>query len=142
MVVHAVWLRVRVHARPDHRVAGEDRLGLEDRVAVVEHRIDRRRRPARHLLVDREVRGPGQYASARARVCARIFRVCRFDFAGRHGEIGREHHVVPFADLDEHPRRPDPAIDFAVVCANCHRVLHRQTPPITLGELRGRLVPA
>ncbi len=49
--------RVRVHQAKRRIeaccVTGEDRLGLEDRVAVVEHRVDRRGRAPGHLLVDR-----------------------------------------------------------------------------------------
>ena len=30
-------------------------------------------------------------------------------------------------------------VDFAVVCSNCHRILHRRVPPLTLNELRSFL---
>ncbi len=58
--------------------------------------------------------------------------VCAFDFLEHYGDRGFEyieaHHIVPFAEL---VNSPEPAIldyrcDFAVVCANCHRMLHRK----------------
>jgi 5-methylcytosine-specific restriction protein A len=55
--------------------------------------------------------------------------VCRSDFETRYGQLGHEyveaHHLTPFSELDERPRSLDPAKDFAVVCSNGHRMLHR-----------------
>lgn len=52
---------------------------------------------------------------------------CRFDFLDTYGEIGRDfahvHHLKPLGD------RTRPTLtkldDLAVVCANCHAMLHR-----------------
>ena len=30
----------------------------------------------------------------------------------------------------------DPRSDFAVLCANCHRMVHRAKEPVAIGELR------
>ncbi len=68
--------------------------------------------------------------------------VCGMSFAevyGDHGALYIEaHHRQPLALLDE-PRPPTPA-DFAMVCANCHRMLHR-TRDVTMAvdELAGLL---
>ena len=36
------------------------------------------------------------------------------------------HHLTPFAELEGRPTKLDPRKDFAVVCASCHRMLHRR----------------
>lgn len=63
--------------------------------------------------------------------------VCDFDFASTYGAHGfgymEAHHLVPLSATDE-------AIitritDLALVCANCHRMLHR-SGDLTLDELR------
>jgi len=65
--------------------------------------------------------------------------VCGRNFAEDIGELGKRcidaHHLTPFSELDERPRDLDPATDFAVVCSNCHRMLHSETPPLTPGDL-------
>jgi len=62
---------------------------------------------------------------------------CQFDFAATYGLLGREfaevHHLRPLADLDG-PIETTLA-DLAVVCANCHRMLHVSGNCLTLEEL-------
>jgi predicted HNH restriction endonuclease len=63
--------------------------------------------------------------------------VCDFDFALVYGHLGKGfaecHHRVPLSQLtQEHFVRLD---DLAIVCANCHRMLHR-CPFYTVEELR------
>lgn len=64
--------------------------------------------------------------------------VCNFDFARVYGELGigfaECHHTVPISELEyERKTRPD---DLAIVCANCHRMLHRARPTLTVEQLR------
>jgi 5-methylcytosine-specific restriction protein A len=69
--------------------------------------------------------------------------VCGFNFRDRYGELGdrfiEAHHLTPFAELDGRPTQLDPRTDFAVVCPNCHRMLHRHSPPLTPTKLKGLL---
>ncbi len=64
--------------------------------------------------------------------------VCGFDFAKVYGQLGTDfaecHHTTPLHQLREstHLRLPD----LAIVCANCHRMLHRSRPPLTVQQLR------
>ncbi len=63
---------------------------------------------------------------------------CGFDFLEFYGEIGRGfaecHHVVPLADAAF--TRKTRLADLAIVCANCHRMLHRARPVLTVSALR------
>lgn len=71
--------------------------------------------------------------------------ICGFNFESRYGDRGREyieaHHVVPFAELAQElePVMLDPRTDFVVVCANCHRMLHRTRPAISPDSLKAIL---
>lgn len=66
-----------------------------------------------------------------------VCEVCGFDFAARYGERGKGfiecHHTKPIATLGSgHKTKLD---DLAVVCANCHRMIHRRKPWLSIKEL-------
>jgi len=63
---------------------------------------------------------------------------CNFDFAKRYGVLGagfiEAHHTVPVSEL--HPDGEETRLeDIALVCSNCHRMLHRRRPWLELDEL-------
>lgn len=69
----------------------------------------------------------------------RIFcQVCDFDFSERYGPLGDDyieaHHTLPISDLTESATTR--IEDLAMVCANCHRMLHRRRPWLKMNELR------
>ncbi len=70
--------------------------------------------------------------------------VCKFDFERTYGSIGRAfaeaHHLVPLKSLRQ--ERVVTMADLAIVCANCHRMLHVGDPLFSLTELRKRLKAA
>ncbi len=63
--------------------------------------------------------------------------VCKFDFAlefGRHGTGFIEaHHKIPVSQLDGKTKTR--VADLALVCSNCHRMLHRGKPLPTVAGL-------
>jgi 5-methylcytosine-specific restriction enzyme A len=68
---------------------------------------------------------------------------CGFNFEETYGEIGvgyiEAHHLTPFSELKGRPTQLDPKTDFTVLCPNCHRMLHKVTPPLTPDELKARM---
>ena len=68
--------------------------------------------------------------------------VCSFDFAQYYGKEGYGfaecHHVRPLAELKG--ERKTKIDDLAIVCANCHRILHLIRPWVTVHQLRDRLI--
>jgi putative restriction endonuclease len=68
-------------------------------------------------------------------VCA----VCGFDFEKFYGELGREfihvHHIKSLAEIGE-AYTVNPVKDLQPVCPNCHAMLHRKTPALTIFELK------
>lgn len=66
--------------------------------------------------------------------------VCGFDFLARYGEHGRGfievHHNKPISTIND-TVQIDPAADMSVLCANCHRMIHRRRDNIlSVAELR------
>lgn len=66
--------------------------------------------------------------------------VCTFDFARTYGELGRDyievHHVRPLHDSGPVTTRLE---DLALLCSNCHRMVHRARPWITPVELAAHI---
>ena len=65
--------------------------------------------------------------------------VCGFDYRNRYGPRGdsfiEAHHRVPLSLLAGNDQAETQVNDLALVCANCHRMLHKQ-PWLTVEELR------
>ncbi|MCK0510246.1 HNH endonuclease [Aromatoleum buckelii] len=82
--------------------------------------------------------------SARARCLTRWgtrCSVCSFDFAKEYGDIGdgyiHVHHLRPLAEIGNEYVL-DPENDLRPVCPNCHAMLHRTRPALSLEELAAR----
>jgi hypothetical protein len=64
--------------------------------------------------------------------------VCGFSFASVYGRLAADycevHHLVPLAEAEAEVKTS--LKDLAVVCANCHRVIHLKSPPFTLEEVK------
>lgn len=62
---------------------------------------------------------------------------CGFDFEAVYGERGRGfiecHHTTPVSSLQEGARTR--AEDLALVCANCHRIIHRSAPWLSVDDV-------
>lgn len=66
---------------------------------------------------------------------------CSFSFVETYGDLGKEfveaHHKVPLSDLEMGTKTK--VDDLAMVCANCHRMLHRGTETLSISQLSGIL---
>jgi len=64
--------------------------------------------------------------------------VCGFSFIDAYGEIGHgfieAHHIFPISQLTEEIATK--IEDLALVCSNCHRMLHRRRPWLTVDNLK------
>ena len=69
---------------------------------------------------------------------------CGFDFFAVYGEIGRgfieAHHTKPVSTLHEYGEETK-IEDLAMVCSNCHRMLHRRRPWLEMASLNQLLSP-
>lgn len=68
--------------------------------------------------------------------------VCGFNFGTVYGDVGQGyvevHHLLP-VHMMESPRAVDPRTELVPLCANCHRMAHRRTPPLSPRELLERV---
>jgi len=66
--------------------------------------------------------------------------ICKFDFQEFYGELGKGyiecHHKVPLSDIDSETETKQE--DLALVCSNCHRMLHRQINTLKVEELKDK----
>lgn len=64
--------------------------------------------------------------------------VCSFDFQSKYGDIGADfiegHHTLPISELKGEVKTK--IKDVALVCSNCHRMLHRRRPWLKMEELK------
>ncbi len=67
--------------------------------------------------------------------------ICGFSFEEKYGKWGKPftevHHRTPLASLDREPGAKTSLKDLAIVCSNCHSMLHRQGHrTLTVDELK------
>jgi len=66
-------------------------------------------------------------------------KVCGINFAQKYGNLGagfiHVHHLIPVSEIRKE-YKVDPINDLVPVCPNCHAMLHRKTPPLTVGQLK------
>jgi len=65
--------------------------------------------------------------------------VCQFRFDATFGDLGKGyihvHHLTPIATIGTEYHL-DPERDLRPVCPNCHAMLHRHNPPLSIEELQ------
>ncbi len=68
-----------------------------------------------------------------------ICSVCDFDFEKKYGDLGKGfihvHHLIPISEIGQR-YQVDPINDLRPVCPNCHSMLHKENPPMTIDELK------
>ena len=112
-----------------------DSLGAEGRSDIFP---EGRRTERMHLVRERDPALRKRARELAREKHGRLFcSVCGFDFGKVYGEVGADyiemHHTIPVSDLgDDGETRLE---DVALVCANCHRMLHRRRPWLSIEEL-------
>lgn len=67
--------------------------------------------------------------------------VCNFNFEETYGPIGKYfiegHHTIAVSNMkSDHKTKPE---DIAMVCSNCHRMVHKRRPWLTMKDLKNLL---
>ena len=78
------------------------------------------------------------------KIHGRLFcQICAFDFKEKYGKYGdgyiEVHHTIPVEELTEDSKTK--VSDMAIVCSNCHRMLHRRRPWLSLQDLEDLVRP-
>jgi hypothetical protein len=68
--------------------------------------------------------------------------VCEFDFEKHYGVLGKDfiegHHTIPVSAMEpDYKTKPE---EIAMVCSNCHRMLHRSKEWLKIDELKALMV--
>lgn len=67
---------------------------------------------------------------------------CGFNFGEVFGELGKGfihvHHLIPISEIGEE-YEVDPIKDMRPLCPNCHSIIHRCEPLLSLEELKSIL---
>lgn len=89
-----------------------------------------------HKRVERDPKIARAVKKAKGYTCE----VCDLNFEKLYGEIGRQyieaHHLQPVSTVKGQVLRRNPLTDFAVLCSNCHRMIHRTGKPHDVANLR------
>ncbi len=93
------------------------------------------------IQINRFERDPGA-----RRQCIKLFgamcSVCGFDFGRIYGDIGvgfiHVHHLTPLSMIGRR-YKVHASRDLRPVCPNCHEMLHRRKPPLSIEELKARI---
>lgn len=104
-----------------------DNVMFDDVEADIEDE-EGRRQLRRHLKVERSSKLIKAFKSKLKHYKCEI---CGFDFQKRYGGIGKDyieaHHKKPVSEMK--PGEKTKLSDLVAVCSNCHRMLHRESPP-------------
>lgn len=93
--------------------------------------IEGKRKLVTHL---RRERNRGLIESKKASAKTLACEICGFNSEAFYGKAYCEaHHLTPLASLSEDSETS--LDDLALVCANCHRIIHSRFPPLTLEEI-------
>lgn len=101
-----------------------------------------RRRLASHFRIERK---PERVRTKKAQVWRENGKlqceVCNFDFQEKYGVLGKGfcevHHKIPLSKLDgETETRLQ---DLAVLCSNCHRMIHKTKPIMSVTQFKKML---
>ncbi|RYG87841.1 MAG: DUF3578 domain-containing protein [Alphaproteobacteria bacterium] len=116
---------------------GNDGKGADDEVGMG---VVERKRYRLHTRLERRSGISKKVKAAQGYVC----RGCDRGMAEMYGHYGADlieaHHLKPLATLDEGiPVVLDPKTDFAVLCPNCHAIIHRLPDPSDVAGLRATL---
>ncbi len=67
--------------------------------------------------------------------------VCSFNFKEKYGEIGADfcevHHIIPLSEAEQVVETR--LGDLAILCSNCHRMIHKTNPMESIVEFQRRL---
>lgn len=103
-------------------------IGLRHSMIEEEYFTEGREVLVLHLRKERNKRAVLRKKQAAMRSGSLACEACGFDFEVKYGALGKGfaecHHLAPMAELKAESKIK--LSDLAIVCANCHRMLHRK----------------
>jgi|GEM_PF-1161697 len=137
----ALWAFISRYA--DLTVATIPQATLTDIEALESADADRdtKTEGGRRVYVSGRIERDPSLRAAALRIHGTACSICGFDYGLVYGDWGagfaEVHHLVALGTGGNTERETSPVTDLAVVCSNCHRMLHRKRERVlTLDELR------
>ena len=95
-----------------------------------------------HISRERDAGAPRKLKQSRMKKLGRLqCEACGFDFFETYGERGLGfiecHHTTPVSEMV--PGHRPKQSEFALLCANCHRMIHARRPWLTVAALKATL---
>ena len=116
---------------PEIEQSADEPEDIEAEEGRVLTRLHRTRERNRKLIDKRKAQALAKYGKLECEVCG-------FDFESRYGERGKgfieAHHTKPVHTLTEGSTTK--LSDLALVCANCHRMIHAARPWLEIRHLK------
>ncbi|HMG48853.1 MAG TPA: DUF3578 domain-containing protein [Allosphingosinicella sp.] len=125
------------HLRMAGGWSADDEIMFEAQEDRGSETLEQAKRYRQHRTIERQRGHSDKVKAALGTVCMG----CRADLGDRYGDVAKglidAHHLIPLSSLGEGEiARFDPRKDFAVLCPNCHRVVHRMDDPSDIAKLR------
>ena len=106
----------------------EDEDGEEGRILTITHKVRERDKKIVNRKKDKVLKEKGGLSCE----------VCDFDFSLSYGERGSGfiecHHTNPISELKDGQKTR--LSELSLVCSNCHRMIHRRKPWLSIDETR------
>jgi 5-methylcytosine-specific restriction enzyme A len=120
----------------------DDEIMQEAREEHGSETLEQAKRYRQHRIVERQSGHSKQVKKRQGTKC----KGCDRDLADIYGDVAKgvidAHHLTPLSSLEDGQiARFDPVQDFAVLCPNFHRVIHRLPDPSDLRALRDLVIP-
>ena len=115
-----------------HSSSSEEEVEGYPEGATSKIRVNRYERDLRNRAAAISIHGTNCQA------CGMKFGLCYGEIAEGYIEV---HHTTPVSQLGEN-YLIDPAKDLVPLCSNCHSVVHRRNPPLSVNELKTRIEAA
>ena len=136
-----LWEAIQAHA--DLRVSALPPKILKDLESHERSHGKKRTEGGKKVYVSKRSERSPFLRSEALRIHGTACAVCGFDFGRIYGAWGKDfaevHHLTPLKDYAE-GQETDPEADLIVLCANCHRMVHRKsTIALTVEELQEKL---
>ena len=134
----ALYRHLRIHGG----YSADDEMIAEARAERGSQTLEQAKRYRQHRAVERQ----SSHSKKVKRLLGTRCMGCGEEMGERYGPqaagIIDAHHLTPLESLAEGDvAQFDPEKDFAVLCPNCHRVIHHLDDPSDLGRLRDIVVP-
>jgi len=115
----------------------------EDEPEVRRGFMEGKRVERRHFLRERNPKVIKLAKAAFKKKHSRLFcEICGFDFQKIYGAIGEDfieaHHTLPLSKIEDE-KVETKVEDIALLCSNCHKMIHRKRPWLVMDDLKSLL---